>query len=202
MVDASKITLQEAIQIAIDKNPGLQSFANSVTIAEEGVKQSRSRLLPQLQGTARYSQIDDDRARVFGGTQPEKNSRVGVALSQLLFDDSVITNYQISKHSEDTAIEDYQNQYLDIILNVQAAYYNYLQSLASYRVAIDNLKRTQHHLSLAEIRHHYGAARRSELFRWETEEAQTKTIYFNAWSEVQTSLNNLTWTSHNQTGMI
>ncbi len=191
VVDASKITLQEAIQIAIDKNPGLHSFANSVTIAEEEVNQSRSRLLPQLQGTASYSQIDDDRARVSGGTQPEKNSRVGVALSQLLFDDSVITNYRISKHSEDTAIEDYQDQYLDIILNVQAAYYNYLQSLASYRVAIDNLKRTQHHLSLAEIRHHYGAARRSELFRWETEEAQTKTIYFNSWSEVQTSLNNL-----------
>ena len=191
IVGAERLTLNGAISIAIENNPGLQSFAETVTLAEQGVNQARSPLLPQVNGTASYSQIDQDRAEISMGSQAEKSTRAGVAVSQLLFDDATITDYRVSKYNRRIAIDDYQRELLDLILNVHTAYYNYLQSLASYRVAIDNLKRTQHHLSLSQVRHHYGAASPSEVFRWETEEAQIKTAYFNAWTEVQASLNTL-----------
>lgn len=191
IVGAEKLSLEKAISTAIENNPRLQSFAETVILAEEGLKQARSSLLPQLTGTASYSRIDEDRAEISMGSQAEKSTRAGVVLSQILFDDAVITDYRVSKYNQQTAIEDYQAELLDLILNVHNAYYNYLQALASYRVAIDNLKRTQHHLSLSQVRHHYGAAGPSEVFRWETEEAQVKTTYFNAWTEVQTSLNSL-----------
>ena len=191
IVGAEDLTLKTAISIGIENNPGLQSFAETVVLAEEGVKQARSQLLPQLTGTASYSQIDKDRAEISMGSQAERATRAGIAISQLLFDDVVITDYRISTYNRQTAIEDYQAELLDLILNVHIAYYNYLQALASYRVAIDNLKRTKHHLSLSQVRHHYGAAGASEVFRWEAEEAQIKTAYFNAWADVQTSLNSL-----------
>ena len=191
IVGAEKLSLEKAISTAIKNNPRLQSFAETVILAEEGVKQARSSLLPQLTGTASYSQIDEERAEISMGSQAEKSTRAGVALSQLLFNDAVITDYRVSKYNQQAAIEDYQAELLDLILNVHTVYYDYLQALASYRVAIDNLKRTQHHLSLSQVRHHYGAAGPSEVFRWETEEAQTKTTYFNAWADVQTSLNSL-----------
>ena len=191
IVGAEKLSLEKAISTAIENNPRLQSFAETVILAEKGVKQARSSLLPQLTGTASYSQIDEERAEISMGSQAEKSTRAGVALNQLLFNDAVITDYRVSKYNQQAAIEDYQAELLDLILNVHTVYYDYLQALASYRVAIDNLKRTQHHLSLSQVRHHYGAAGPSEVFRWETEEAQTKTTYFNAWADVQTSLNSL-----------
>ena len=181
------LDLERAVVRALEENPLAEAMKASLAAAGYQARQARSGLLPQLNGTASYTQIDEDRAVSSMGQSPEKASKVGVSLNQSVYNPNVWNQVQSSKVSLRSALADYQRTLLDITADTVNAYYTYLEATAAFKVEVDNLKRTRKNLSQAKVREYYGSGDLAEVYRWENEEAVAETAYNRASANVQVS---------------
>jgi len=163
------ITIREAVETALENNLSYRIALQAVEEAEYGYRQALARVLPQLEATADYQRIDDDRARNSLGLLPRWQSQAGVRLEQLIFDYQVWKTVSLARMLAAEARRELEIAALDTARDALLAYFGVLQARELLRVQLDNREATRNHLSTARIRMEEEAGSREQVLRLESE---------------------------------
>lgn len=191
---AQVLTIQDAVRIAVDSNLDLAAAQKNVAAGEQKIYESRSSLLPQIGIGAGGRVIDQDRAETSQNTAPERLISGTVSATQLIYSDKAWSNYSVQKHLQTSLMEERDSLRLDIMRAAATAYLNVLRAKAIERIQKDNLKLTRKNLDRARIRQNIGAAGLDEVYRWESQIANSRQDVLTAESirlDAMTALNRI-----------
>ena len=171
---AQLIGLQEAMDEAVLSNRDLLVQKHLVESGEQAVRGAKSALLPQVVGSTRGTWIDADRARLAAGASPERSATATVAVRQSLYEEGVRSAYRVEKYLQSAREYSRDSVELDIRLDATNSYLEVLRLEAVHRIFQGNLEVTRANLHRAQDRVEAGEARKSEVYRWESELAQNQ----------------------------
>lgn len=168
------LSLDTAISLAGERNINLKISGEEVK--QSGAKKNRSlsNLLPQALLSTRFTAIDNDRAEASKGITPSSSTRLGVGVTQMIFDDELITNFRSARKSFKGQEFLYDLERFDAMLEGGDRFLKYLSELELLKIEVENFKLVQSNLDLAQSRFQVGKAGREEVYRWEAEKAESK----------------------------
>ncbi len=162
----TQLGLIEAIELAINQNLGLKVQELDLELSRNTVSARRSQLLPQINISAGTTQIDADRA---GLTQAQRSSDTDVSASQVIYSESLKSDYDVAQLLEQAAGSELKTAILDVISAGATAYLQSLLARATEKVRQSNLYVSEANLELAESRLKIGYTDRSEVLRWQSQ---------------------------------
>jgi outer membrane protein TolC len=166
------ITLETAMHDAVRANLDLMSQGLEIDARYEGVKVARGSWLPQASADGDF--LINDPAVSTSFAQAQRQFTWGVSGSQLLYSPGAHADLRFRRDTYWSAEHDYMAARLDTMLEAGEAYLNVLRAKNTERVNRDNLRLTRKNLSLAETRNAIGVAGREEVFRWQTQIAESR----------------------------
>ena len=172
------MTLETAMRDAVRANLDLMAQGIEIDARYEGVKVSRGNWLPQAGADADFLINDPAVSTSFG--QAQRQFTWGISGSQLLYSPGSHATLRFRRDTYWSTEHDYMAARLDTMLEAGEAYLNVLRAKNTERVNRDNLKLTRKNLSLAETRNTIGVAGREEVFRWQTQIAESRSSVIGA----------------------
>ena len=169
-----RLTLQQAVQEALQANLDLQSAGRMVRAGEQAVAEARSSLLPRIDIATGARAVDEDRARLSGGASPERAWTGSASGRQQIYSERSWAAYKVEQHNQAGRVMDRESVRLDVIYQASVAYFDVLRAKTIEQLYKDNLKLTQANLDRARIRMSTGVAGPDEVYRWETKFAQDR----------------------------
>lgn len=166
------ITLETAMHDAVRANLDLMSQGLEIDARYEGVKVARGSWLPQVGADGTFLFNEPEASTSFG--QAERQFTWGIAGSQLVYSPGAHADLRFRRDTYWSAEHDYMSARLDTMLEAGEAFLDVLRAKNNERVNRDNLKLTRKNLSLAETRNSIGVAGREEVFRWQTQIAESR----------------------------
>ena len=166
-VGGGRLTLQEAVSLALKQNPAVKESKERVTSAQDQIGVSRAGLLPQagFAGSYYYGNAFGRSPGLLSATTPSGFSGFPSSfgteasnyyiyrftLNQLIFDFGK-TPGQVagSRSSFHQAGEDLANTRQRVVLDTRTAYYGYLSALKALKVAEENVRQNQELLKQAQ----------------------------------------------------
>ena len=186
-----RLNLAQAVHEALEVNLDLSIAERQVLAGEYSVKEVRSVLLPQVGIGAGGRVIDDDRARLGNGMNPEKAWVGSATASQLIYSERGWSDYKVEKFRQTGREHDRDSVRLNIIFETSVAYLDVLRKKTIEQLQKDNMKLTQANLERAQIRLNTGVAGPDELYRWETQFARDRQVVLRAESDTLDAMQNL-----------
>jgi outer membrane protein TolC len=145
------LTLQQCIQTALRKHPGVMASTGALEAARSRIGQAQSNYYPQINLSAGYSRISPapGSAASIGGDYNQYSA--GVSLSQDLYDfGKTSANTKIQESYTEAAGADLMDTEARITLAVKLAYYNVLRAKRSLEVAAETVRQNRQHLDQTE----------------------------------------------------
>lgn len=169
------LTLNQAIDMALENNTGIAISEADLASAIENPKKILSSMLPQININSLYLNTDDPHAIL----PPGKQALVGFEITQMLFDDDVITGYYVAgKAAEKKVYDDFQVK-LDVVENVSNKFLDLLYVKDLLRIEKKNFDLIRDNLELARLRFNVGASGKEDIYRWEAESALRRSSIVN-----------------------
>ncbi len=172
-----ELTLRGAVETALAANLELAAKQQAVEGGAQNIAAARALLKPHLGASTTGIMIDEDTATPY---QPERSWTGSLTLQQLLYDDKVHANLEISRRLQEALRQDYAGLELDITQWAAVAYFNVLRAKTFERIQKNNLRLTRTHLGLSKVRQDVGTAGPGEVYRWESELAGARIEVTNA----------------------
>ena len=172
------LTLRSAMEQSVAANLNLAARDRAVAAGSENIPIARSALLPQLDVSAPFVIIDEDRAAV--GIQPERVFAPTLTLTQVIYSEPAHANHQIQKDLQEAREYDRETLRLDILDSMAFAYLNVLRAKTIERIRKNNLDVTRSNLDLAKVRESIGFSGPSEVYRWESQIATDQSALIGA----------------------
>ncbi|MFP4258397.1 MAG: TolC family protein [Desulfovermiculus sp.] len=188
-----ELSIEQAMRLAAQAHPGVDRMEAEADSARARSGQAAGGLWPQIEARARSRRIDADRAEASLGLVPESRTSGAVSLQQMIFDDSVISDYRSSRHSARRQDLLAEAERLDVMHQAGRHYYALLQARAMYRIEQQNLETVRHNLHLAKVRRKAGHSGPEDVLRWETRETRQLERVLQAGSDLDTA-----WVALNQ----
>ncbi len=163
-----RLTLQLAMQEALQANLDLSSARRRVSAGTHAVNEARSPLLPQIRISTGARSIDEDRAKLSGGVNPERAWTGSVGGSQQIYSERSWAAYTVEQYNQTGREMDRETVRLDVLYEASVAYLDVLRAKTIEQLYKDNLKLTKANLDRAGIRMSTGVAGPDEVYRWET----------------------------------
>ncbi|RMD91214.1 MAG: TolC family protein [Calditrichaeota bacterium] len=188
------LTLDQAIQIALENNPSLKSAQYGLKASGLNVKYARRNLLPQADLHFSYSRLDPGTVRrgnvfVEVGRTLVKNFNAGDPndIRPGAYDNNFATSFQIIQplyngganwasvslaRAQEWAQEyELENTRQEIILAVKTRYLRALQAQELVTLARQSLKSTEQHLRTTRQMLEVGLRSKTDVLRWEVQKA-------------------------------
>lgn len=147
--EPQKLTLNEAINFAVQHNKELQASQMDIELRNKMVTEAISQGLPQINGDLNYSTNFKYKMNFMGASNTLKDqSSVGVSVSQLLFSGQWILGIQTSKIAKQIAAQQVDITELDIKETVYNSYYTILVSerlMGIVRMNLENMNQILTH---------------------------------------------------------
>ncbi|MCS7053790.1 MAG: TolC family protein [Ignavibacterium sp.] len=199
----TKITLDEAIKIALQKNTSLNQAKNNIISQESALKSAYGNLFPSLsvQGSWNWEKTQQaGSTRFFNGipfiipptTSETKSFFAGLSSDVILFDGLAnIENIDLSKNNLNSIklFVEYLKQ--QIALNTIVKYYMVLTQKELLKVREENLKKQRITYQLIEERNRLGAATMADLYQQQVELGNAELQLINQSLEVEKAQNDL-----------
>lgn len=163
---SQKISFQEAVQIAIDKSPALNTARIDVDLRDLEYANSYSALLPSLDFNTTYG-LRDSRPSIYRNIY---GSELNLQLTENLYDNGVsLTKFQSAKIQKDIADLNFRNERDKIVLEVGAEYmrYSLAKSLAEVQEQQFNIINKQY--KAVSNQYQQGVKTRRDYLRFKTE---------------------------------
>jgi outer membrane protein len=181
--EADSLNLGDVLLMADAGNVELSISNQEVLTALRGKQVVRSPMLPQIGAGADYNNYDNN---LVGTLLPDQFGRATLRLSQMIFDDQLISDFRTAGREYDAAMYQNEANRLDVYLQAEAAYLQYVQTRALYAIALDNLRLTEGNLEIAKMRVTVGHSGRDEVFRWTAEVNRQRTYVMDVESLLET----------------
>lgn len=198
------LTLEEAIQIALQRNPTVNKAENNLGSYESSVQASYGALLPSLGASAGWSWSRNEEAGgpvdIGGGTiiniptQTSQNRQytAGVGGSVTLFDGLAnYTQVSIAEDSYEAAKMYLARTKQDIVYQTVSSYYDVINKLELMTVQQENLKWNQKNLEIIEARNELGAVTMADVYQQQVDVGTAELGLIRAQNAYETSKSNL-----------
>ena len=172
------LTLEIAMRDAVRANLDLMAQGLEIDARYEGIKVARGNWLPQAGADGDFLINDPAVSTSFG--QAERQFTWGVSGSQLLYSPGAHADLRFRRDTYLATEQDYMAARLDTMLEAGVAYLDVLRAKNNEGVNRDNLRLTRKNLALAETRNAIGVAGREEVFRWQTQIAESRSAVIGA----------------------
>ncbi|MEM7136698.1 MAG: TolC family protein [Myxococcota bacterium] len=166
------ITLESAMADSVRANLQLMAAGIDIETSYEEFKVQRGLWLPGASADGQFTVIDEDVASAFGNA--ERQFDWTLSARQLLYSPSAHGALRSTRDRYRSIEADFNSVRLDTMLAAGESYLNVLRAKNNESVQRDNLRLTRKNLSLAETRNSIGVAGREEVFRWETQIAESR----------------------------
>jgi outer membrane protein len=200
----ARLTMQEAIRVALKRNPTIKESKERVTSAKDQIGVSRAGLLPQLGFAGNYYY-----GTAFGrspgflsattpsgisgfpssfGSQASNYYIYRFTLNQLIYDFGK-TPGQVagSKASYQQTGEDLSHTRQQVVLDTRTAYYGYLSAIKALKVAEENVRQNQELLKQAQGFYREGIRARIDVAKAEANLFDAEAALIKAKNLVETS---------------
>ncbi|MEM1023746.1 MAG: TolC family protein [Myxococcota bacterium] len=167
-----QLSIQLAVELALAENRDLAAVRKESAIAGADYKQSWSRFLPTASASGDATWIDPDTAAPF--LQAERSINGALTVNQLLFEPTAVAAIGSADANRRAAVEVVRTSVLDTVQSAATAYLSVLRARTTEKINRDNLQRVRANLSLAEIRVDIGSSGREDVFRWQSELADSR----------------------------
>ncbi|MEM6813882.1 MAG: TolC family protein [Bacteroidota bacterium] len=164
--------LNELIEKALEVNLGIQISQKDIELVEQDVKTASSDYLPTLTGTLDYTQINEGSTSDLIG-QSEQTSTESLELNQVIYSENISANIGIQKYLLVAQRYATQQEINDIILSVYEAYFTILLARSNISIERENLELLKKNLELAQLQRDIGSINSSDVYRWESEVAES-----------------------------
>jgi len=171
-----RLTLQQAVEEALQANLDLSSAERRVMAGTHAVTEARSTLLPQITIDTGAWAIDNDRAELSAGVTPERAWTGSAGGSQQIYSERRWAGYTVEQHRQTGREMDRDTVRFNVMHEASTAYLNVLRAKTIEQLQKDNLKLTLANLDRARIRLGTGVAGPDEVYRWETKFASDKIV--------------------------
>ncbi len=171
---ADSISLFDAVQRSLDANLNLAVKGKEVEAGFQDVRKAWANLLPQINLSNSYAQIDEDRAIAGAGAAPERTASGSAVLNQVIFSEDTFANLSIQQNTQASLEGALDELELDIIEATVIAYLNVLRTKRIEQIQINNLELSRSNLESAKVRKKVGQSSSSDIYRWESEVARNQ----------------------------
>jgi len=179
------LTLEESIQIALERNLSLQSAFEEVKGSEFRTKAARSDFFPLWTGDYSYTRYSDSvalgvrRVAGFGGVDTAGQTRdvynFSTTLGQPLFTGGLLTsNYRLEKLGIDISKSNIEVLKRDLILQVRGGYFNILRYEKFVDVATQAVKQFEAQLEVAKAFFDVGLVAKNDVLQAEVRLANAR----------------------------
>ncbi|MFA6468110.1 MAG: TolC family protein [Bacteroidota bacterium] len=190
-----KLSLQQAIQTALDKNIDVIRSKNSMQSADANVTSSFGNFLPSLSasaGVGRSGSSFDPTLFIPSGVSANGSASAGLNANMVIFDGfRNLSTYNRASSSADAAAFNFAKQKQTTVLLVEQAYLTVLRNEQLLKVSQENLKRSQQQLSRIEESNKVGALAKSDVYRQQVQTANDELALINAQSNYDNSKQDL-----------
>jgi outer membrane protein len=178
-----KLTLDDAIKMALKQNPGVQMAGEKIAAAKGKYVESRSGALPKLDFTSTYTRLAPvpgvTLPRAFGGGEIKMgyadNYDLKLSLSQSIFSWGKVQNgYRSASAQLKATQQDSAKTRQETIASVTKAYYGVLVTQEFIRVSEEALARVQEQERVVRKRYEAGTVSKFDLLRTQVQVANTK----------------------------
>jgi len=180
-----KISLKSAIAEGLENNLGYQMAQKQTQIAKKDVALAKNNYLPQLEATTTGLFLDENSVVTSFGSKGEFNWMAGASFSQLILSEPAMANISIQKLMQESKEKAERQSELDVVLDVVTSFFNYQQVKSLVELQNENIKVKNQNLSIASNKEKVGYSSESDVYRWETELALTKTDFNEAEAQLK-----------------
>lgn len=164
-------TMEEAVRLALEANPGVESERRSLDAAESARKAARGNFGPTVSSSYSYTRYDKERL-----ARNERNAYTwGVTASQPLFAGfRLLYSYQKAALQRDSRALQLENTRLGIAGQVQAQFLAYLTARENIRSTQRSLERARAQLALARAAYDVGVRPHLDVLQAELDVSRTE----------------------------
>lgn len=199
----NKLTLDEAIKIALQKNTFLQQSENNVTSLESNVTAAYGNFLPSLGAFGSWGWDRNEQAgsvRYFGGvpfnippsTTENRSYNAGLSSDVTLFDG--LSNFStLSQSKNDLQSAEYSLEFLkqQVVINTIVNYYNLMTQMELLKVREENVVQQKKNLETIEERNRLGAVTLADVYQQQVQLGNAELQVIRQNLEVEKAKNNL-----------
>ena len=177
------LTLNQCIEIALNKNPTILASIYGVDVYRSRVGQARYNYYPQLSASAAYTRTDplSSQTSTFGSSAAYDQYTSSISLNQNILDfGKTSQQVDISKYNLESSRSDLNTTQDAVILSVKQSYYGVLKAKRDRDVAADVLKQYQLHLEQAKGFYDVGTKAKIDVIKAEVDLSNAKLSLINA----------------------
>jgi outer membrane protein len=176
--DVTELSLQGAINYALEHNEDMQKASYDELSAKYMVKEAKSNGLPQVNATGNFNMFPAIPVQVipnvFEGKPDEMipvqfgtkyNASAGIQLSQLLFNQSYFVGLKAARSSEDLYRLRKTMTKEEVIYNVSSSYFQILQTKEQFEIINANLARLEQLGKILKLQYDNDLARKVDVNR-------------------------------------
>lgn len=198
----NKITLNEAIKIALEKNYDIQLAKDDILISENNYSIGNAGFLPKVDLNASKTRtVNNTKQEYSSGSSVDKknagsnSTNAGIALSWTIFDGlkMFISFSKLKEYKELGEIKlrsQIENSVFDVIKN----YYEIVRQKQNYKSALENISISEERLKIAQEKFSVGSASKLDVLRAQVDLNSDKSNLLNQeviLSSLKVSFNNL-----------
>lgn len=181
---ARPLTFDGVLMLAGKQSRRLQIKDTDVEQSLRATQVIRGPMLPQIRSGAEGDVIRNDYLND-QTTLPKEQGSVGLSLTQMIYNDRLISDYRASKRFYESDVSDREAVRLDVITEAGIEFLGYIQAQSLNRVTADNYELTSENLDLARRRLEVGYSGPDDVFRWESLLASGRVQLYESEAEIE-----------------
>lgn len=159
--DTLRITLQDAVRIALSDNPTIKVAGQEIQLKKEARREAYAGLFPEANLVGSYSRAIKKqsiamRGEVFEmGTNNTYNG--GLSISLPVFAPPLYKSISLTKTDVDLAVEQARSSRQDMVNQVTKAFYQLLLAQDSYKVLLKSYKQSEDNYNIVKAKYEQGS---------------------------------------------
>ncbi len=191
LVQKDTLTIQDAVALAMQYQPSIQSSAATLNTAQSASTIARSTYFPQVAATAGVTHTEG--AFVFNPTIPAREQSyesyaTGITASETVLDfGKMVSRVRATGHLEEAAEHQYDSTQQTVAMNVMIAYYAVMQARQTVKVDSEAVDRAAEHVKQAKAFYSVGRRAQVDVAKAEVDLSNANVEYIRAKNQYQIS---------------
>ncbi len=191
LVEKDTLTIEEAVALAMQYQPSIQSSEATLNTAQSASTIARSNYFPQVAATAGVTHTDG--AFVFNPTIPPRNQSydnyaTGITATQTVLDfGKMVSRVRATGHFEEAAERQYDSTQQTVAMNVMIAYYAVMQARQTVKVDSEAVERANEHVRQAKAFYSVGTRAQVDVAKAEVDLSNANVDFIRAKNQYQIS---------------
>jgi len=191
------ITVEEAIDVALENNLQVLLAEEKLKEAEQGIKGAVAEYFPSLSFTGNYTHLGEVPSMAIPGfgefpMGEQDTTSLTLSLTQPLYTSGKLTlSKKQAQLNYEKALQDLKNTRTELVFKVRQSFYSVLLARESVKIAKKALDQAELHLKVVESFYKTGRASRFDLLRAKVEVANLKPEFIKAKNSLDLAKENL-----------